>query len=104
MGQRADGAIIFVVIDGRQLTYSIGANLYDVQEILLRYGAVIAANLDGGSSSVLVKNNEILNKPSSKYGERYLPTAFLVFEHPEQVDIPNIWQGMDSSTIDPGKK
>lgn len=104
MGQRADGAIIFVVIDGRQLTYSIGANLYDVQEILLRYGAVIAANLDGGSSSVLVKDNEILNKPSSKYGERYLPTAFLVFEHPEQVDIPNIWQGMDSSTIDPGKK
>lgn len=104
MGQRADGALIFVVIDGRQPTYSIGANLYDVQEILLRYGAVIAANLDGGSSSVLVKDNEILNKPSSQYGERYLPTAFLVFEHPEQVDISNIWEGLDSSKIDGGKK
>lgn len=104
MGQRADGAIIFVVIDGRQLTYSIGANLYDVQEILLRYGAVIAANLDGGSSSVLVKDNEILNKPSSKYGERYLPTAFLVFEDSKQVDIPNIWEGLDSSQINAGHK
>jgi exopolysaccharide biosynthesis protein len=104
MGQRADGAIIFVVIDGRQPTYSIGANLYDVQQIMLKHGAVIAANLDGGSSTVLVKDNEILNKPSSQYGERYLPTAFLVFEHPEQVDMPNIWKGLDPSKIDAAKK
>ncbi|MEK3944005.1 phosphodiester glycosidase family protein [Paenibacillus sp. FSL H3-0310] len=104
MGQRADGAIIFVVIDGRQPTYSIGVNLYDVQQILLKHGAVIAANLDGGSSTVLVKDNEIMNKPSSQYGERYLPTAFLVFEHPEQVDMPNIWKGLDPAKIDAGKK
>jgi exopolysaccharide biosynthesis protein len=104
MGQRADGAIIFVVIDGRQPTYSIGANLYDVQQILLKHGAVIAANLDGGSSTVLVKDNEIMNKPSSQYGERYLPTAFLVFEHPEQVNMPNIWKGLDPSKIDAAKK
>ncbi|AWB43310.1 exopolysaccharide biosynthesis protein [Paenibacillus sp. CAA11] len=104
MGQRADGAILFVVIDGRQPGYSIGANLYDMQNILLERGAVIAANLDGGSSSVLVKDNEIVNKPSSEYGERYLPTAFLVFEHPEQVDIPNIWKGLNPKDIDPGKK
>jgi len=104
MGQRADGAILFVVIDGRQPSYSIGANLYDVQQILLERGAVIAANLDGGSSSVLVKDHEVLNKPSSQYGERYLPTAFLVFEHPEQTDMPNIWQGLDPAKIDAGKK
>ncbi|WP_019911125.1 phosphodiester glycosidase family protein [Paenibacillus sp. HW567] len=104
MGQRADGALIFVVIDGRQPGYSIGANLYDVQNIMLKHGAVIAANLDGGSSTVLVKDNEIVNKPSSQYGERYLPTAFLVFEHPEQADIKNIWEGLDPSKIDAGKK
>ncbi len=104
MGQRADGAILFVVIDGRQPGYSIGANLYDVQQILLKHGAVIAANLDGGSSTVLVKDNTIINKPSSQYGERYLPTAFLVFEHPEQVDIPNVWEGLDPVNIDAGKK
>ncbi|MGN7358192.1 phosphodiester glycosidase family protein [Paenibacillus sp. SAF-054] len=104
MGQRADGAILFVIIDGRQPTYSIGANLYDVQQIMLKHGAVIAANLDGGSSTVLVKDNEIVNKPSSEYGERYLPTAFLVFEHPEDADIPNIWAGLNPKDIDPGKK
>ncbi len=104
MGQRADGALLFVVIDGRQPGYSIGANLYDVQQIMLKQGAVIAANLDGGSSTVLVKDNEIVNKPSSQYGERYLPTAFLVFEHPEQVQIDNIWEGLDPSRIDAAKK
>ncbi|MBW7460113.1 phosphodiester glycosidase family protein, partial [Paenibacillus sepulcri] len=103
MGQRADGAIMFVVIDGRQPGHSIGANLYDVQQIMLKHGAVIAANLDGGSSTVLVKDNQILNKPSSEHGERYLPTAFLVFDHPEQVDIPNIWNGLGPEDIDPAK-
>lgn len=104
MGQRKDGAILFVIIDGRQPGYSIGANLYDVQNILLKRGAVIAANLDGGSSTVLVKDNQIVNRPSSEYGERYLPTAFLVFEHPENVEIPNIWKGLNPSDIDAGKK
>ncbi|GGD74250.1 exopolysaccharide biosynthesis protein [Paenibacillus nasutitermitis] len=103
MGQREDGAIMFLVIDGRQPGHSIGANLYDVQQIMLKHGAVIAANLDGGSSTVLVKDNEIMNKPSSEHGERYLPTAFLVFEHPESVDIPNIWSGLKPKDIDPAK-
>ncbi|MNO28417.1 hypothetical protein D3C76_183100 [compost metagenome] len=105
MGQKEDGTILFVIIDGRQPGYSIGASLYDVQQIMLEHGAVIAANLDGGSSTVLVKKGgEIVNKPSSEYGERYLPTAFLVFDHPEQVDIPNVWQGLRPQDIDASKK
>ncbi|AJY75975.1 phosphodiester glycosidase family protein [Paenibacillus beijingensis] len=103
MGQRADGAIIFVVIDGRQPGYSIGADLYDVQKIMLDHGAVIAANLDGGSSSVLVNEGGIVNKPSSKHGERYLPTAWLVFDHPEEAQIPNVWEGLTAKDIDPAK-
>jgi exopolysaccharide biosynthesis protein len=104
MGQRADGAILFVVIDGRQPGYSIGADLYDVQNIMLKHGAVIAANLDGGSSTVLVKDGSIVNKPSSQYGERYLPTAFLVFDDPESVSVPNVWKGLNPRDIDGGKK
>ncbi|MDU4697149.1 MAG: phosphodiester glycosidase family protein [Paenibacillus sp.] len=105
MGQRDDGAILFVVIDGRQPGYSIGASLYDVQQVMLDHGAVIAANLDGGSSTVLVKEGgDIVNKPSSEYGERYLPTAFLVFDDPSKVTIPNIWEGLRPQDIDPGKK
>ncbi|MCQ6558571.1 phosphodiester glycosidase family protein [Paenibacillus mendelii] len=103
MGQREDGAIIFVIIDGRQ-KHSIGANLYDVQQIMLERGAVIAANLDGGSSSILVKDHVIMNKPSSKSGEgRYLPSAWLVYEHPEQVEMPNVWEGLRPQDIDAGK-
>ncbi|MFB9327495.1 phosphodiester glycosidase family protein [Paenibacillus aurantiacus] len=104
MGQREDGAIIFVVIDGRQPGHSIGANLYDVQNIMLEHGAVIAANLDGGSSTVLVKDDKVLNRPSTKSEEgRYLPTAFLVFDDPESVDIPNVWAGLRPGDIDAGK-
>lgn len=104
MGQRADGAILFVVIDGRQPGYSIGANLYDVQQIMLEHGAVIAANLDGGSSTVLVHDGQLLNKPSSKSKDgRYLPTAFLVFEHPDSVSMPNVWEGLRPKDIDASK-
>lgn len=102
MAQTADGTILFAIIDGRQ-PHSIGATLYDIQQIFLEKGAIIAANLDGGSSTVLVHNNEIINKPASPYGERYLPTAFLVFEHPETAPIRNIWEGLDISKIDPSK-
>ncbi|WP_274652302.1 phosphodiester glycosidase family protein [Paenibacillus humicola] len=104
MGQRADGAILFVVIDGRQPGRSIGANLYDVQQIMLKHGAVIAANLDGGSSTMLVKDGKVLNKPSTKSPEgRYLPTAWLVFEHPEEAHIANVWAGLRPQDIDPAK-
>jgi exopolysaccharide biosynthesis protein len=104
MGQRADGSILFLLIDGRQPGYSVGATLYDAQKIMLEHGAVIAANLDGGSSTVLVNGDgEIVNKPSSAHGERYLPTAFLVFDDPSAVRIPNVWAGLKPSEIDPGK-
>lgn len=103
MAQKRDGSIMFIVIDGRQPGYSIGASLYDIQKILLENDAIIAANLDGGASSVLVKDNEIINRPSSKYGERFLPTAWLVFDNPDSVYVPNIWEGLDPSQIDPSK-
>ncbi|TBL81187.1 phosphodiester glycosidase family protein [Paenibacillus thalictri] len=103
MAQKQDGTIMFAIIDGRQPGYSIGATLYDIQNVFLEHGAVTAANLDGGSSTVLVHNNKIVNKPSSEYGERYLPTAWLVFEDPANAAIKNIWEGLDKSKIDPSK-
>ncbi|NOV00879.1 phosphodiester glycosidase family protein [Paenibacillus planticolens] len=102
MAQTKDGSILFAIIDGRQ-KHSIGATLYDIQEIFLEHGAVTAANLDGGASTVLVHNNTIINKPSSEYGERYLPTAWLLFEHPETAPIKNVWEGLDIRKIDPSK-
>ena len=77
LGQRADGAVLMLVIDGRQ-SHSIGATYKDCIDVMLQYGAVNAANLDGGSSSMLVYNGEVQNVCASLYGSRPLPTAFIV--------------------------
>ena len=53
IGQRADGAVIFVCIDGRQAG-SPGGTYRDVTDIMIEYGAVNACNLDGGSSSIMM--------------------------------------------------
>ena len=53
IGQRADGAVIFVCIDGRQAS-SVGGTYADIINIMLEYGAVNACNMDGGSSSVMM--------------------------------------------------
>lgn len=78
IGQKKDGTVLFLVIDGRQPGYSIGATLRDLQNILYEEGAVVAANLDGGSSSTLYLNGEVVNKPADLLGERMIPTAFIV--------------------------
>lgn len=81
IGQRKDGTILFLVIDGRQPPYSIGATLTDVQNVLFENGAYTAGNLDGGSSTVLYYDNEIVNHPANLLGvsgERPVPTALIV--------------------------
>lgn len=77
IGQARDGTILMLVIDGRQAG-SIGATLKDVQDIMIKYGAYNVANLDGGASSVLYYQQQIVNTPSSPYGERHLPSFFIV--------------------------
>lgn len=77
IGQTDDGSILFLVIDGRQ-TKSLGASLKDVQSIMLKYGAVNAINLDGGSSSTMYYEGEIINNPCDPLGERSIPSIVYV--------------------------
>jgi len=77
IGQRTDGAIILLAIDGRT-TKSLGASLKDVQNIMLQYGAYNASNLDGGSSTTMYNNGSIINNPCNALGERAVPSAFIV--------------------------
>ncbi|HEY8890026.1 MAG TPA: phosphodiester glycosidase family protein [Clostridium sp.] len=77
IAQRKDGAIILLVIDGRQRT-SLGATLREVQDRLFDLGAVNASNLDGGSSSTLYYNDEIINSPSDSLGERSVPSIMYI--------------------------
>jgi len=77
IAQRKDGAIILLVIDGRQLS-SIGATLREAQDVLFEYGAYNATNLDGGSSSTLVYDDEVLNNPCDNLGERTVASIIYV--------------------------
>lgn len=77
IGQRADGAVLLLVIEGRQAR-SLGATFEDLSDIMLRYGAVNACNLDGGSSSNMWFDGEYVNASASIIGDRRIPTAFLV--------------------------
>ncbi|MGC7871091.1 M56 family metallopeptidase [Desulfosporosinus sp. SYSU MS00001] len=78
IGQMADGTVILVVIDGRQATWSLGATLRDLAEVFADYHAVTAVNLDGGSSSEMFFQGKVQNRLGNVFGERYLPTAFVV--------------------------
>ncbi len=80
IGQRADGIVLFLVIDGRGHGGSVGCGMVELTEIMQRYGAVNAANMDGGSSSGLIIDDEIINHPTAggDNGLRNLPTAWIV--------------------------
>jgi exopolysaccharide biosynthesis protein len=77
IGQRRTGEVLLLVIDGRSFG-SLGATLKEVQNVLLKFGAVNAANLDGGSSSTMYFNGKVVNRPSDKLGERTVPSVFMV--------------------------
>lgn len=79
IGQRPDGAILMLVIDGRQVS-SLGATYKDLQDIFLSYGAVNACNLDGGSSTVMWYQGDYINHCASVVGIRPMPTAFVVLK------------------------
>lgn len=79
IGQRSDGAVLLLVIDGRQVT-SLGATYTDLAEVFLSYGAVNACNLDGGSSSMMWYQGNYINNCASVIGVRPIPTSFLVLK------------------------
>jgi exopolysaccharide biosynthesis protein len=78
IAQKADGTVMVFVIDGRAI-HSFGATLKDVQEELLKRGAVNAVNLDGGSSSSMYYKGKIITTPSGFVGEKPIPNAFLIY-------------------------
>lgn len=77
LGQTADGSILLLAIDGR-MANSLGASFSDLQDIMLQYGAVNASVMDGGTSTQMYYNGEVINTPYSPTGPRTCPTAWLV--------------------------
>jgi len=64
-----DNHLVFVVVDGRQSGYSAGVTLTELADIMVDLGATTAYNLDGGGSSTMYFNGEVVNQPSNG-GER----------------------------------
>lgn len=84
IGQRKDGSVLILVTDGRGKNGHLGATASDIIDIMAEYGAVNAANLDGGSSSSLYYNHEYLMTSVTFYyanSSWRLPTAFVVKEN-----------------------
>lgn len=82
IGQRKDGIVLMLVIDGRRPGHSLGVDMVELTNIMLRYGAYNASNLDGGGSSTFYANGKVLSVAggSGYEGDRYLPNAWLVYE------------------------
>ncbi len=80
IAQRKDGIVLFLILNGRKGT-KVGADMGDLIEILENYGAYNAANLDGGTSSVLVVGDTIVNDPIDSTGAhktRPISTGFIL--------------------------
>ena len=80
IGQRADGIVLMLVVDSNEFRTK-GASIKDLAEIMQRYGAVNAANLDGGTSSAMVENGKLINDPidsALRHKTRGIPTMFKV--------------------------
>lgn len=82
IGQRADGIVLLLVIDGRQVG-SIGADMGDLTKVMQDYGAINAANLDGGTSTAMSLNGQIISNPRNgnfQAKTRPVPNAWIVVE------------------------
>jgi len=81
IGQRADGSVLMFVTDGRGKSGHLGASAGDLISVMEEYGAVNAANLDGGSSSCMYYNGEYLKSSVTFYyvnSSWKLPAGFIV--------------------------
>jgi flagellar hook assembly protein FlgD len=103
VGQRADGRIVLVAIDGAQPGYSAGMTNFELAQQMVRLGAVTASALDSGNSATMAFDGELLNRPSNPGGERGVADGLFVFYYgvqapPPEVDVlsPN-GDGVDES-------
>lgn len=81
IGQRADGSVLLFVTDGRGKSGHLGASSGDLIAVMQEYGAVNAANIDGGSSSCMYYDGKYLKSSVTFYYENSswrLPAGFIV--------------------------
>ncbi|HEY7016908.1 MAG TPA: phosphodiester glycosidase family protein [Gaiellaceae bacterium] len=78
VGQRRDGKIMLVAVDGRRRGYSSGVTNWELAQALVRLGAVTASALDAGGSTTMAFDGKLLNRPSDPGGERLVAETLAV--------------------------
>lgn len=78
VGQRADGRIVMLVVDGRRPGYSAGMTNFELAQAMIRLGVVTASALDSGGSSTMAFDGQLLSRPSDTTGERMIADSLLV--------------------------
>jgi hypothetical protein len=78
IGQRADGSIVMVAVDGRRRGWSIGITNWDMAQTLVRYGCLTGFALDSGGSTTIAFDGTVLNRPSDTGGERPVGEALVI--------------------------
>jgi hypothetical protein len=78
VGQRRDGKILLVAVDGRRTGYSVGLTNWELAQAMVRLGAVTASALDAGGSTTMAFNGALLNRPSDPTGERQVAESLSV--------------------------
>lgn len=78
VGQRRDGKIVLVAVDGRRRGYSVGLTNWELAQTMVRLGAVTASALDSGGSTTMAFNGTLLNRPSDPGGERAVAETLAV--------------------------
>ena len=78
VGQRRDGSIVLVAVDGGQVGYSVGLTNYELAQQLVRLGCVTGSGLEPGNSTMMAFDGQLLNRPSDPSGQRAISEALLV--------------------------
>ncbi len=78
VGQRPDGSLVFVAVDGRQAGYSSGMTNFELAQTLVRLGVAQGSALDAGGSTTMAFDGKLLNRPSER-PERAVSDSLMVF-------------------------
>jgi hypothetical protein len=100
VGQRANGSVLLVVVDGGRPGSSVGMTNFELAQKLAGLGAVTGMALDGGASSTLAFDGELLNKPPQ--GEKPIADALALLYTGVQADpvSPEVFApGSDGTTL-----
>jgi uncharacterized protein YigE (DUF2233 family) len=78
IGVTGDGYLVLAVLEGRNPDVSMGSTIVEFAELMKKYGAVVAMNLDGGGSSSMVVDGQQMSQIPN--GGRSVTNVIAIFD------------------------